>query len=269
MAIRLTLITSLVFSAIIPVNASAKEPIFTNEIGETRKLLYGEKEKFISCWTVTKGTVYLDVKVKGKWKQKAKTSLRKDAKNCSDKEYPGASKLVWTPDELSTIRGTGRTYILEIRERYGSNIKSRFTWSFTIPIYSSSSDLINDLVDQLPTTPTQTQPVLPTRTPTPTSVPTPSYTPIPVPTYTRTPTPTFTPTPTNKLAGCTYKGKKLFGKVQVVDFFPDIKVQVVDFFPDLKVQRVDFFPTSCGKWQFVDFFPDIKVQFVDFFPGLP
>ena len=46
---------------------------------------------------------------------------------------------------------------------------------------------------------------------------------------------------------CTFKGKKLFGKIQIVSSFPDIKVQVVDSFPDLKVQMVNSFPSSCGK----------------------
>ncbi len=79
---------------------------------------------------------------------------------------------------------------------------------------------------------------------------------------------------------CTFKGKKLYGKVQVVDTFPDFRVSVVSSFPDLKVQRVDTFASSCGRWQFVDAFPDFKVQFVDSFsdftiqyvdtfPGLP
>jgi hypothetical protein len=67
---------------------------------------------------------------------------------------------------------------------------------------------------------------------------------------------------------CTFNGIKLYGKVQVVDAFPDIKVQVVDAFPDLKVQVVDVFPDECGKWQFVDVFPDFKVQFVDAFPDI-
>lgn len=78
---------------------------------------------------------------------------------------------------------------------------------------------------------------------------------------------------------CTYNGIKLYGKVQVVDSFPDIKVQVVNSFPDLKVQKVDSFADSCGKWEFVDSFPDfkiqyvvsfpdIKIQFVDSFPGI-
>ncbi len=64
---------------------------------------------------------------------------------------------------------------------------------------------------------------------------------------------------------CTYKGKKLVGKVQVVDAFPDFRVSVVSAFPDLKVQRVDAFASTCGRWQMVDAFPDFKVQFVDSF----
>jgi len=67
---------------------------------------------------------------------------------------------------------------------------------------------------------------------------------------------------------CTFKGKKLYGKVQVVTSFPDIKVQVVDSFPDLKVQTVTSFPDSCGKWQDTTSFPDLKVQFVTSFPDI-
>ena len=79
---------------------------------------------------------------------------------------------------------------------------------------------------------------------------------------------------------CVFKGKRLWGKVQVVTAFPDFKVQKVTAFPDLKVQEVNAFPDTCGKWQFVtafpDFkiqyvtaFPDFKVQFVNAFPGVP
>ena len=67
---------------------------------------------------------------------------------------------------------------------------------------------------------------------------------------------------------CQWRKINLYGKVQVVESFPDIKVQVVTSFPELKVQRVDAFPNSCGKWQFVDSFPDFKIQFVDAFPDL-
>ena len=75
-----------------------------------------------------------------------------------------------------------------------------------------------------------------------------------------------------------FNGIRLWGKVRVVDSFPDIKVRVVDSFPDLRVQKVTSFPDSLGKWefvtsgedftiQFVDAFPDITIKFVDAFPG--
>jgi len=67
---------------------------------------------------------------------------------------------------------------------------------------------------------------------------------------------------------CTFNGIKLYGKVQVVTSFPDIKVQVVTSFPDLNVQVVDAFPDACGRWQFVESFPDFKVQFVESFPDI-
>lgn len=93
----------------------------------------------------------------------------------------------------------------------------------------------------------------------------------------------FSPTPAeagNVGKSCVFKGKKLYGKVQIVDNFPDFKVQIVKNFPDIKVKKVSNFPDKCGKWQIVknfpDFkiklvknFPDIKVQYVDNFPGVP
>ena len=79
---------------------------------------------------------------------------------------------------------------------------------------------------------------------------------------------------------CTFNGKKIYGKIQEVTSFPDVKVQVVTAFPDVKVQKVNAFPDKCGKWQmvtafpdtkvqFVTAFPDVKVQYVDAFPGVP
>lgn len=67
---------------------------------------------------------------------------------------------------------------------------------------------------------------------------------------------------------CEYNGMKMYGKVQFVNSFPDIKVQVVESFPDLKVKLVDAFPNDCGKWQIVTSFPDLKVQIVESFPDL-
>jgi len=72
----------------------------------------------------------------------------------------------------------------------------------------------------------------------------------------------------NRNTDCSFKGIPLYGKVQIVTAFPDIKVQVVTAFPDLKVQKVSAFPDHCGQWQFVDAFPDFKIQFVEAFPDL-
>ena len=79
---------------------------------------------------------------------------------------------------------------------------------------------------------------------------------------------------------CTFKGRKLWGKVQVVTSSADIKVQIVNSFPDLKVMKVGSFPDACGKWltvtsfpdlkiQIVNSFPDIKIMYVNSFPGVP
>lgn len=65
---------------------------------------------------------------------------------------------------------------------------------------------------------------------------------------------------------CTFKGKKLQGKVKVVQHFADFKVKIVEHFQDLSVQTVEHFPDSCGKWQFVEHFPDFTITYVDHFP---
>ncbi|GJL94323.1 MAG: hypothetical protein DHS20C05_07280 [Hyphococcus sp.] len=67
---------------------------------------------------------------------------------------------------------------------------------------------------------------------------------------------------------CTFEGFPLFGDVQVVESFPDLKVQVVESFADLHVKEVTSFPDECGKWKFVESFPDLKIQYVESFPDL-
>ncbi|TAD78072.1 MAG: hypothetical protein EA001_08630 [Oscillatoriales cyanobacterium] len=67
---------------------------------------------------------------------------------------------------------------------------------------------------------------------------------------------------------CQQDGHPLYGKVQIVESFPDLTVQVVDSFPNLKVKPVNSFPDSCGEWQFVNSFPDLKIKFVTSFPDL-
>ncbi len=67
---------------------------------------------------------------------------------------------------------------------------------------------------------------------------------------------------------CYYKGIKLWGKVQFVTSFPDIKIQYVESFPDIKVKFVTSFPDECGLWQITESFPDFKVQVVTSFPDI-
>ena len=59
---------------------------------------------------------------------------------------------------------------------------------------------------------------------------------------------------------------RIYGKIKVVDSFPDYKVKIVESFADLHVEVVESFPDKPGKWQMVDSFPDFKIQFVDSFP---
>lgn len=72
---------------------------------------------------------------------------------------------------------------------------------------------------------------------------------------------------------CTFTNKegktfKLYGKVKIVEHFPDIKVQIVDSFEDLDVKIVEHFPDQCGKVKLVESFPDVKVQIVNSFPDI-
>ena len=67
---------------------------------------------------------------------------------------------------------------------------------------------------------------------------------------------------------CRWKGIPLYGKVKVVDSFPDFKVEIVRSFPDLKVKKVTSFADRCGEWTFVDSFPDFTIKFVNSFPDI-
>lgn len=67
---------------------------------------------------------------------------------------------------------------------------------------------------------------------------------------------------------CDYKGIKLYGKVQFVESFPDIKIEYVNAFPDIRVEFVNAFPEKCGMWEITESFPDFKVQVVKSFPDI-
>ncbi len=60
--------------------------------------------------------------------------------------------------------------------------------------------------------------------------------------------------------------RRVYGKIQFVDSFPDYKVKIVGGNADLKVQKVTSFPSVPGKWKIVNSFPDYKIQIVDAFP---
>jgi hypothetical protein len=195
-----------------------------------------------SCWSLdsTRKPI-LQVKVEGKWVTKAKAKLRKDSSLCSDPKYPWVAVYNWRVDEMGEISNRGNLsrdlMAREVLPKY-KNYKAYIDAAFVKQVYRNQQDLLTDYETAL------------SRALGMQSSGNSGY------------------GSSSKLSGCTFRGKKLYGKIQIVDFFPDIRVQVVDFFPDLKVQRVDYFPTSCGKWQFVDYFPDLKIQFVDYFPDL-
>ena len=76
-----------------------------------------------------------------------------------------------------------------------------------------------------------------------------------------------------------FNGKKLCGRVKVVESWADFKVEVVTGWSDLRVKKVDDSPTNIGEWQFVDSWPDFtieyvssyadfKIKFVDYSPGV-
>ena len=67
---------------------------------------------------------------------------------------------------------------------------------------------------------------------------------------------------------CAFDGFPLYGNVQVVTSFPDVKIQIVDSFADLHVEIVTSFPDKCGQWMMVESFPDVKVQYVTSFPDV-
>lgn len=56
--------------------------------------------------------------------------------------------------------------------------------------------------------------------------------------------------------------QEVFGRIQVVDHFPDVRVRAVQGIADMEVRVVDALANRQGRWQFVDHFPDFRVQFV-------
>jgi hypothetical protein len=61
---------------------------------------------------------------------------------------------------------------------------------------------------------------------------------------------------------CTFNGKKLYGKVKVVNSNEDFKVRIVENSEDISIISTDKDPSKCGEWKFVDYSEDFKVRFV-------
>ncbi|KHT34633.1 hypothetical protein [Pectobacterium carotovorum] len=59
---------------------------------------------------------------------------------------------------------------------------------------------------------------------------------------------------------------KVYGRIQIVDSFPDYRVQIVSAHERLRVQEVTAFANRAGEWEIVDSFPDFKIQIVDIHP---
>jgi hypothetical protein len=192
------------------------------------------------CWSLpsTKLIPTLQVKVRGKWVTKTRAKLSKKSSLCADKKYPWVATYHWVVDEVGDTPHGGKLSRDIVAREYLPKIGGSKAFAgtpFVKQVYRNEGDLMSDYSSVIDEAIGRIS---------------------------------GGGSSGSKFAGCSYNGKKLYGKVQIVDFLPDLKVQVVDFLPDLKVQKVDFLATSCGKWEFVDFLPDLKIQFVDFLPDI-
>jgi hypothetical protein len=62
----------------------------------------------------------------------------------------------------------------------------------------------------------------------------------------------------------------LYGKVKVVEDYPDFTVKIVEDYPDMEVSIVNStFADDCGEWKFVDYeHPDFTIKFVEDYPDI-
>lgn len=67
---------------------------------------------------------------------------------------------------------------------------------------------------------------------------------------------------------CTVKGKKLYGRVMIVESAEDLRVLEVSQAPDVRVQVVTQAPNRCGQWMLVEFLPDVRIKMVEFLPDV-
>ena len=62
---------------------------------------------------------------------------------------------------------------------------------------------------------------------------------------------------------CTYKGKRLYGNVRIVECNADFDVRLVQYGADLEVKVEEYSTNRCGEWHFVNAGEDFTVRFVD------
>ena len=235
-------VMSLVFCLTVTPTFAAEKLMAIDDTGSV--WVVGTDVNGYGCWSLPSAKMIptLQVKIRGKWVTKSKAKLSKKSSLCSNKKYPWVATYHWVVDELGETPHGGNLARDIVAREYLPKIGSSPAFAgtpFVKQVYRNNDDLMSDyssVIDEA------------------------------LGGISGGGSSGFGSS--SKFAGCMYKGKRLYGKVQIVDFLPDIKVQIVDFLPDLKVQKVDFLPTSCGKWQFVDFLPDLKIQFVDFLPDL-
>lgn len=60
-----------------------------------------------------------------------------------------------------------------------------------------------------------------------------------------------------------FRGKRLCGRVKIVDSLADFKVKVVGSLADLHVRVVDGIANDPGEWRFVESGQDFSVRFVE------
>jgi hypothetical protein len=233
---------TLILALVVSPSAAAEKLMPIDDTGSV--WIVGTDVNGYGCWSLSSSKFIptLQVKIRGKWITKSKAKLSKNSALCTDPDYPWVAKYRWIVDELGeTPHGGNLSRDLLAREylpKIGSS-KAFAGAAFVKQVYRNQADLLSDYASVI------SGAIGGGSSSGSSGIGT-----------------------SSKFGGCMFKGKKLYGKVQIVEYFPDIKVQIVDYFPDLKVQKVDYFPTSCGKWQFVDYFPDIKIQFVDYFPDI-
>ena len=236
---------TLLFMGVFPITSSnATETL--REINETDTVwIVGTDVNGYACWSLssTKQIPTLQVKVSGKWITKAKGKLSKSASLCSGSKFPWVVTFHWFVDEIGDVQHAGALstdiFAREYLPKYGT-LKAYSTPAFVKQVYESQADLsvdyasaINNVINGVIQNNIDNG-----------------------------------LNSSSKLANCMFNGKRLFGRVQLVNSFADLTAQVVTSFSDLRVQEVSSFPNSCGQWQLVNSFPDITIQIVNSFPDI-